>query len=372
MSSGYDFGSVYGAADFSGGYLYDEGKRDAVVEKAEFGRTKDGTKGAWTINYRVTTGPGAGARSLMMTLSISPTKNDGTPNPYGLAQMFRHLAAMGVAVPDPDNPQVIVNGRFPFWLDQNSGQPLPQGYAEQIAAQMMVGKPCMINLTQDEYDGKTRNKVTEVLPARPGAPTTWPEPQNTGTNPMAGYGQQAAPGFGAPPAGQPQSPYGNQAAYAQPQYGNNPPFWQGQQQPPQQPAQPAPGGWQPPAPQYPAQPAAPVNPAVPQWAQPGVPGQGGTGEFTQQGQSWQPSHMDQAQQPPQGQQQLPYGQPPQQQPMWQQPPAGQPGQPPQQQMQQPPQQPPWQGQPQQPQGQPGQPPQQGPGGAPPVPPWAQG
>lgn len=366
MTSGYDFGSIYGAADFSGGYLYDEGTRDAVVEKSEFGRTKDGTKGAWTIVYRVSTGPGAGVRPLTMTLSISPTKNDGTPNPYGLAQMFRHLAAMGVPVPDPDNPQVILNGRFPFWLDQNTGQPVPQGYAEQIAAQMMVGKPCQITLVKDEYDGKTRNKISEVLPARPGAPTTWPEPQ--AQNPMA------QPGFG----GAPQSPYGNQAAYAQPQYGNNPPFWQQ----PQQPAQPAPGGWQPPgqpgvppqqppaAPQYPGQPAPPaqgVNPAVPSWAQPPVPGQGGTGEFTQQGQSWQPSHMGPAQGYPQQPQQAGPPQPPWQQPG--QPPAGQPG--PAQQMPQPPAQPPWQA-PQQP-GQPGQqPPPQGGAGAPPPPPWAQG
>lgn len=375
MTSGYDFGQLYGAADHSGGYLYDKGVYDAVVEKSVYGRTKDGQKGSWTITFRTSTGQGAGMRGIPMTLSISPMKNDGSPNQAGLGIMFRQLGAMGVPVPNPENPQEIINGRFPFWLDQNTGQPLPRGHAEEIAAQIMTGKACQIGLDQEEWEGVTRNKVKQILPARPGAPTTWPQPQ-VQQNPMAQqgfapWGQQAP---------QPAAPYGPQG-YAQPAAPGYPPQQpQGPQQPAwgQQPGVPAQPVYPPGPTQYPPmqQPAPPV-PGAPPWAQPGQPGQGGMGEFTQGGQSYQPSHMDpsQMQQPPA---QAPYQQP--------QPPAGpQPGYdtPPWQgQPQQAPAQPPWQ-QPQQqaPQGYPPQaqqqpyppqqPPQQGPGAAPPQPPWAQ-
>jgi hypothetical protein len=368
---GYDFNYLYGMADMSGN-LYEAGTYDAVVESAEFGRTKDGSKGAWTIKFRTTSGPGAGRSPLTTTLSISPKKNDGSDNNAGLGIMFRQLAALGIPVPDPANPQVCVNGPAPFWI---------MGWSEQQVAQAMNGKPVTIGVTQEEWDGVTRNKIAQIRSPRPGAPTDWPRTQAPAAQqgfmqPPPGYGQPQqgfAPqgGFGEQP-GQPQQP-----AYPQPQQAPQP--WQQAQQPPQgspytqYPQVGAPG--QPPA----ASPAgpAPQLPGAPPWAQPGVPGQGGMGEFTPQGQSYQPSFMQPPQQAPAQPQTPQQWQPPQaQQPAGPpQPPWGQQAPPQGQQAPQGPPpvpQPPWQGQPQQGyangQGQPPQQPAQP--EAPPAPPWA--
>src|SRR5579859_886176 len=56
----YDFGSLYGRADLSAATLYDAGKYGAVVESAEWGRSRDGTKGQWTVVFRTTTGVNMG------------------------------------------------------------------------------------------------------------------------------------------------------------------------------------------------------------------------------------------------------------------------------------------------------------------------
>lgn len=353
----YDFGQLYGHADNSN-VLYAEAWHDAVIEKAAYGRTKDGTKGQWSVTARIAAGENAGVMPLTQTITISHD------NPRALGIMFRHLAALGVPVPDPQDPTRIVNGQAPFWA---------MGWSEEQVAQMMPGRPVQIYIKHEEYDGVTRNKIKDWRPPRPGAPTTWPQPQQVQQQPAqpgwGGQGYQQQAGYMQPP--QPQQgfdPYANTYG-AQPQapgwgapgapYGQ--PGQPPQQLPPQQPA------WAPAQPQqapqgYPAQPyggqgpggSQPQIPAAPPWAQPGVPGQGGVGEFTPQGQSWQPSHMDpgQMQAPPPMQQPAPF-QPPQQAP-WQPPaPQGPPAGPPQQ------------GQWQQP-----QPGQQDPG-APPAPPWAQ-
>lgn len=326
----YDFGQLYGQADFSASTLYPTGDNDAVVESAEYGRTKDGTKGQWTLKIRTTTGQNAGKMPMTHYITISPQTKAGEQNGAGIAMMFRELAALGIPVPDPNNPASgqVVNGEAPFWV---------MGWTPQNVAQAMVGRPVTANLYHDDWDGQTRSKVRRLKPARPGAPTDWPR---AGQAPPV---QGAVPPPPPPPPGYPPAP------------GPAPQQWQtvGQQAappPPQAPAwappQAAPQGQQPPQQGF-----API-PGAPPWAQPPQPGAGGFGEFTAQGQSQQPGVTDQA--PPwQGQpQQAP---PPPQQAG---PPAGAP-------------QPPWAGNgaPQQPapQGQPPaaeQPPAQ--------PPWAQG
>jgi hypothetical protein len=343
MSQGYDFGALYGMADTSSIKPLEPGNYDAIVEDAEFGRTKDGTKGAWTIKFRTTTGERAGF-PLTMTMSINPTKGDGSPNPQGLGIMFRQLAAMGVPVP-PDQP---------FWA---------MGWTEANVADYIKGRPVLIRVADDDYDGTVRSKVRDIRPARPGAPLQVQQApqQPQGAMPPGQYqqgGQLPQQGFqgggGAvyPPQ---QPPYGGGGgAYGQPQAAQGPT---------------APGPWQS------AQPPAGGQqqvPGAPPWAQPPVPGQGGMGEFTSQGQSYQGYQGQQppAQQPgpqyqggpgfPQGPQLLPeapyqggyQGQPGQQPPF--QPPQNGYGQPQQAPQQQAPQQ-----QPQQPQG------------APELPPWAQ-
>lgn len=307
---GYDFGAMYGQADMSSN-LIPKDRYPSVVEDAEWGRTKDGTKGAWTIVFR-TTGPGkktslgSPGTKLTMTLSVNPTKQGGEPNPQGLGIMYRQLGALGVPIPPAQ----------PFW---------ELGWSPEQVAQSMKGRPCMLSVIEDEYEGVVRNKIRDIQPPEPGQPTQAPPQQGQQApqpypqqGPPAGYGQQP----GQPPQGAPQG-YGGQQA---------PQPWQQQQ------AQQAPQGrqgyvqQQPPPQQGQAQPT--YNPQVPPYAQQAYPGQGGTGQFTQQGQAVQPGvnpgHDQMAQQgyqqgppqngAPQQPQQVQGGDQPPQLPPWAQPP----------------------------------------------------
>ncbi len=326
MSEGYDFGQLYGQADMSRGIRIPEGVYDAVCGKSEWGRTKDGAKGQWTVETTVTTGQYAGT-TLVNTITISPVRTDGTENRQGLGIMFRHLHAFGVPVPPP-------LGDRGFW---------ELGWREENVAQFMTGKPVQIVVKDDEYDGVTRSKIRDYQPPRPGAPVQVEarQPQQNGYAQQNGYGQPAAPSWGGPG-----------------------------QQPGQPPQQTAPAPWQ----------GAPAQvPGLPEWAQPAAPGQGGLAEFTPQGQSWQPGYGQQ----PQGPQTGAFGQPgypPQGQPPYGAPVSGAPapGAPYQQGAPSPsdqgqPAMPPW-AQQQQPGYQPQQPgpanPPADPNAAPP-PPWAQ-
>ena len=282
-SGGYDFGTLYGQADHSGSFLYPEEWFDSVVEDASYGRSKDGTKEQWTIKFRTTSGENAGRSPITMTLSISPTKNDGTPNPAGLGIMFRQLGAMGVPVTPTGNPQQP----GAFW---------EMGWTGAQVADFIKGKPERIKIKHDEFDGITRNKVASIAAARPGAPTDWPRGGATAGGPTDPYGNPYPPAGGpaqpqfAPqqqPAPQQQQPWqapgymthaAGPAQYGQPQAG--------------------PVGAPPSAP--PAQPAAPQP--TPQWGGPEQP-------------QFQPPQPPQAQPPyppqPGGQQPMPF-QPPQQ------------------------------------------------------------
>lgn len=278
MSAGYDFGQLYGQANMTGMLRIPEAEYDMVCTKCEWGRSKDGTKGQWTVEVVITTGEHTGTK-MSNVITINPVKNDGEPNPNGLGMMFRDLAAFGVPVP------------------------IPPGWTEEGIARFMAGKPVSGVVKDDEYNDETRSKIRRFNPARPGAPVQVPQaPQQPQQGPYpypaSPYGNGAQPG---PPAGyqpgygqQPQQGYGSQ--YAQNgQYGQQPaaPSWGGpDQQPGQPPQQTAPGPWQQ---------AVPQTQGVPEWAQPAQPGQGGMAEFTPQGQSYQPG----------------YNQPPPQQPGYQ-------------------------------------------------------
>lgn len=328
MTSGYDYATLYGQADMSAGQLIDIGDKDAVVETSEWGRSSAGDKGQWTVKFRLTSGPQAGA-SITTNLTVNPRKNDGGDNSAGLGIMFRQLGALGIPVP-PNQP---------FWA---------LGWTEQQVAQAMVGRPVQLQIKHETWsedkggDGSTRAKVRDIRPPRPGAPTSYQPQQQAPQQAYAQPQQQFA---------QPQQQFGYQGQPQQGQY---------QQQAP--PAQQAPQPWQ----QQPQQPPAQQQiPGAPSWAQPPVPGQGGTGEFTPQGQSYQPSYM----QP--GQMQQP--QPPQQPQGYGAPATGAPA--PGAQYQQGAPSPSSQQAPAQPNGYPQQQqaPQQpqAPGGAPDAPPWAQ-
>jgi hypothetical protein len=263
MSAGYDFSQLYGQANMTGMLNIPEDTYDMVCTKSEWGRSKDGTKGQWTVELSITTGPQAGTK-MGTNITINPVKNDGEPNPNGLGMMFRDLSAFGVPIP------------------------IPPGWTEQGIAQFMVSKPVRAMVYDDHYEGDTRSKIRKFLPPLPGAPTQVQQA------PQQQQQQYAQNGYGQPPQPHYAEQYPGQ--YNQPQqngYGQQPaaPSWGGpDQQPGQPPQQTAPGPWQ----------GAPAQvPGAPEWAQPAAPGQGGLGEFTQQGQSVQPGY---------GQQQ-PYGGP---------------------------------------------------------------
>lgn len=292
QAGGYDFGAMYGTADMSV-RLIPEDNYDAIIESAEWGRTKDGTKGAWTIVFRTSSGPHALAK-LTMTLSVNPTKENGEPNPQGLGIMYRQLGAMGIPIPPAQ----------PFW---------ELGWSPEQVAQAMVGKPVLIRVIQSDWNGMINNKVRDIRPPRAGAPTQLPQ----------GGQQQAPDPYAAPPQqmGQqaPQSPYTQAQApapYQQPQAPNP---GQGQPWAQQGQAQQAP----------PAQGQPPYNPQQGQpYAQQPYPGQGG-----QMAQQQYPQQAQQQQYPGQGQPNGYPGQPqpqgPPQAPQGQQAPPDQGGQAPQ-------------------------------------------
>jgi hypothetical protein len=211
MSAGYDFSQLYGQANMTGMLNIPEDTYDMVCTKSEWGRSKDGTKGQWTVELSITTGPQAGTK-MSNIITINPVKNDGEPNPNGLGMMFRDLSAFGVPVP------------------------IPPGWTEQGIAQFMVGKPVRAVVYDDKYEGDTRSKIRKFLPPLPGAPTQVQQaPQQQ---------QYAQNGYGQPP--QNGGPYsGSMGGYPQQNgYGQQPaaPSWGGpDQQPGQPPQQTAPG-----------------------------------------------------------------------------------------------------------------------------------
>src|SRR5271167_2777428 len=252
MSQGYDFGQLYGQANMTGMLRIPEAEYDMVCTKSEWGRSKDGTKGQWTVEVAITTGEHTGTK-MSTVITINPVKNDGEPNPNGLGMMFRDLAAFGVPIP------------------------IPPGWTEEGIAQFMAGKPVSGVVKDDEYDGETRSKIKRFNPARPGAPVQVPQPQQPQQGaypyPAGPYGNGAQPG---PPAGY-QPGYGQQAPYSG-SMGGYPQYPDYNQQP---------------QPQYGQQPAAPS------WGGPDQqPGQGGMAEFTPQGQSYQPGYGQTQQQQP--------------------------------------------------------------------------
>lgn len=296
---GYDFGALYGQADMSRNLLEPD-RYPAVVESAEWGRTKDGTKGAWTIVFRTTAAGlknhmGQPNSKLTMTRSVSQTKQDGSPNPQGLGIMYRQLGALGIPIPPAQ----------PFW---------ELGWSPEQVAQAMVGKPCVIQVVNDDYNDQTRSKVADIQPPVAGQPLQVPQGQQQGPPPQQspytqqGYAQAPQP-WQQPQQVQQQGP--PQDAYGNPQYQAGGPQ-QGSYGIPQ--AQPGQQGQQ---------------PQVPGYAQPAQPGQGGTGQFTQQGQAVQPGTIPGHGYPQQGPPPNGYPQQPQQQgpadgapalPPWAQPP----------------------------------------------------
>jgi hypothetical protein len=328
---GYNFAQLYGEADLTAGSLLEKGRYLAKPETAEFGRSKDGTKGQWTVSFRTLTGvnknpqgPGNGAK-LTTNLSISPKKNDGGDNKAGLGIMFKQLHALGIPVGPPLDPT-----QQPFWV---------LGMNEQMVAAEIVrqGRVVELTVTQNEWpegSGQYNNKIARIDPVDGQAAT-----------PVQGFGgpQGAPPQPGYPPQAPPQQAPPQQfegQGYGQPQQApgpfQSPGFGQPGQVPPPG-AQSFPGGPGVPGQAAPgmgqAAPGGPV-PGVPPYAQPAQPGQPGLDQFTPQGQGIQPGTV-----PGHDQQGVPM--PPFNQAQQGMPPQGQPGQ------QYPPQ-----------------------GGAPEVPPWA--
>jgi hypothetical protein len=273
----YDYDSLYQGADHSGGYINPK-DYEAVIDNSEYGRTKDGTKGQWSVKFKITeAGPYQG-HTISNNFSISPQKNDGTDNSQGLGILFRHLRAMGVPTP-PEQP---------FW----AVWPKPQYNTEAEAAKVMVGRAVIITVADDTYNGSTRSRVRDVRPAGPGqqAPQQAAAPQ--GYAQPGGYQQQQAPAAwnaqqGQPAAQGPAPVSGPPAGQYQqgPPEAAAPPWGQQQGQPAVPQANP---GVPPPAgqPQYQGQQQLPTTPGAPPYQ--GAPPQGQG--YEQNGQQQQPQN----------------------------------------------------------------------------------
>ena len=279
VATAFDFGQLYGQADPGAGGI-EKGTYPSIVESAEFDRTRDGTKWAWTVVVRISVEPYIN-RKMTKTLSINPTKRDGTPNPAGLGITFRQVHALGV----PLGPPIGQQGETPVW-QQVPQQGTPDqivAAAGRLAAQMMTGRPCRIVVGIKAADGEygERPEMTDIMPPKPGDPTSLP--QQAAQNGQPAYGPSGfAPPQGYQATGMPPAPQGGYAAGAQ----GAPP--QGYAQPGVQPVGPAaapPWGGQPQqaAPQAPAPYGAPPG-TFPGQVSPGAPG---TGQFTPQGQAQQ-------------------------------------------------------------------------------------
>jgi hypothetical protein len=284
VAQAFDFGNLYGQADPNAGSI-DNGNYPAIVESAEFDKTQDGTKWAWTVKFRISVAPYVGRRRTK-TLSINPTKRDGSPNPAGLGITFRQIHALGV----PLGPPIGQPGETPVW-QQVPQQGTPDqilAAAGRLAAQMMTGRACRIVLGTREAHGEyaESQEIKDIKPPAAGDPTSLPpEAMQGGAPPAPGQGfappqgmqpppgQPVYPQQAAPPQGYPQpgaQPVGPAAA---PPWGGQPQGYQGQ--PPQQQA-PAPYGAPPGS--FPGQVApqgTPQGPPQQQWADPaGQPAQG--------------------------------------------------------------------------------------------------
>ena len=323
VAQAFDFGQLYGQADPTAGSI-DNGTYPAIVESAEFDRTQAGNKWAWTVKFRISVAPYVGRRRTK-TLSINPTKRDGSQNGVGLGITFRQIHALGV----PLGPPIGQPGETPVWQ-----QVPPQGTPDQIlaaagrlAAQMMTGRPCRIVLGTREAHGDyaESQEIKDIKPPAAGDPTSLPaEAMQDGADrlrPVAS--SRRKPGrawLGSWTAAPPASPQGYPQPGAQPVGQAAAPPWGAQpgqpvypqQGPPQQgyPAQQAPAPYGAPPGSFPGQVAPQGTPQGPpqQWADPnGQPAQGPP-QAAPQGQPaaaappWANGQPAPQQGPPQGQQ----------------------------------------------------------------------
>lgn len=283
-----DWGRAYETGDVrTGGIMLDpEGKFPAVVTESEYGpHFKDGTKWGWIIKVQFTEGPHAG-RSLTHRMAISEYKDDGTPNTAGIGILFGELRLLGVPVGEKYGDPA---GTVPFFAQQGGGH---------AAAQIMVGKPFLADVKNDDYGAKIR--IRAIKPRQGG--TAQPVPAGSPAHQAA----QNQPGGGGGQWAQPQQPQGQQQfAYPQqPQQGPTPPqSWQAAQQ-----AHPQPGMAQGPGGLPVPQQGGGLNEFAPQQGAPGTPPWQQNG--APQAQPTAPSGPPQQGPPVQGQQGGPPGAPP--------------------------------------------------------------
>jgi hypothetical protein len=122
----------------------------AVVTRAEFGPTDDGTCGRWRVHLV----PDGWNAETSADIILDPA------DPEATGKMFKRLGYLGVGVPDPFNPAKTINGDAPFWVGPD-GQPYPpDGTAERLAAEAMSGRRVLI-----QQDGQGRWQVSGQVSA---------------------------------------------------------------------------------------------------------------------------------------------------------------------------------------------------------------
>jgi len=271
-AGGVDWASYYDQADMSGGpsVTMEKGKYPATVVEAEW-EIADSGKGMWKTVSAVDSGQYQGVKRTFRIV-VAPEK-DGAYNAKGMGAMFRRLSVLGIPGPKeapalwPPSTQMPPEQMAP-WMNQ--------------IAQMMLGKPVILDIGMGRGDYSDRDEVKDIL-AVAGAPA-------------APQAQQAPQGYAQAPQAPGPVPPGPPPGQYPPQPGPTAPGpWQGQPQnagPGGYPAQPpayagAPGAPQPTAPSPSSPPAPPAQP----WAQPqpemAQAGAAGLGQFTPQGQATQ-------------------------------------------------------------------------------------
>jgi len=222
------------------GVNYQEGTYPGHAIESVWGPSNDGTKMGWTITFVFDGGPHAGSK-ITTPRVISPYKNDQTENKAGMGILFGELHAMGIPVGEKFSgvPQQV-----PYWH---------QGITQEQVAQMMLNKPVMLRIKNDDYGSKVKRilaaqgaQAAQAGPAAGGyapapGPGPQPGPQAVG-GPQQGYGPGPGPQQAPPQGGPPQGGYAPQpGTYNQASPGPGgigqfapPPGAQGQQGPPPQ------------------------------------------------------------------------------------------------------------------------------------------
>ncbi len=139
--TGYNFGEMH-KKHGQNSELLPEGVYDVEVEKATHKSSSDGSKPQLVVTFRIVDHPKASGRKVTNTFTFSTAKEQA------IEIFFRHMAGLGF------------NGEF---FAANPTNPFP------VMAAQAPGRRARISVRHDTWQGTTRPKVNNVMPASGGA-----------------------------------------------------------------------------------------------------------------------------------------------------------------------------------------------------------